>query len=196
MLIIKKGMELYMCNLIIFVSGNGSTLQNIIDNIENSNLNAKIALVVSDNPHAFALERAKQAGIPTYVIQSKSLETRDIELTNELAKYEIDLIVLAGYLKMIGPRLIENHTIINTHPSLLPAYGGKGMYGMNVHTAVVNAKERFSGVTVHYVTGEYDKGDIISQTKIELEKGETPESLSAKVQKVEKIQLIDVLKNF
>jgi len=185
-----------MCNLIIFVSGNGSTLQNIIDNIENSNLNAKIALVVSDNPHAFALERAKQAGIPTYVIQSKSLETRDIELTNELAKYEIDLIVLAGYLKMIGPRLIENHTIINTHPSLLPAYGGKGMYGMNVHTAVVNAKERFSGVTVHYVTGEYDKGDIISQTKIELEKGETPESLSAKVQKVEKIQLIDVLKNF
>ena len=97
---------------------------------------------------------------------------------------------------MIGPRLIENYTIINTHPSLLPAYGGKGMYGMNVHTAVVNAKEQYSGVTVHYVNGAYDEGNIISQVKIALEKDETPESLSTKVQAIEKKQLINVLKKF
>ena len=141
------------------------------------------------------MERAKSNNIPTYVITSKSPEERDVELAKELAKHKIDLIVLAGYLKMIGPRLIEEHTIINTHPSLLPAYGGKGMYGMKVHTAVVKAGEQYSGVTVHYVNGKYDEGAIISQSKVALDVGETPESLSQKVQEIEKIQLVNVIKN-
>jgi len=183
----------------------------IIDNINSGNLNARISLVVSDNPTAFALERAKQNDIPTYIIgcrgerlcspgstgsSTPTPEERDVELAEELRKYDVDLIVLAGYLKKIGNRLIDEYTIINTHPSLLPAYGGKGMYGMKVHTAVVNAKEDYSGPTVHYVNDKYDEGDIIAQTKVILEDGETPESLSAKVQAVEKIQLVEVIKKF
>jgi len=168
----------------------------IIDNIRSGKLNAKINLVVSDNPNAFALTRAKKYGIDTYVISSTSLEERDSELSHELAKYDIDLIVLAGYLKMIGPKLIEGYAIINTHPSLLPSYGGTGMYGMNVHTAVVSAKEKFSGATVHYVNSKYDEGDIISQVFVTLAENETPESLAAKVQEVEKVQLINIIKDF
>ena len=117
-------------------------------------------------------------------------------LENILKNHSIDLIVLVGYLKLIGNRLINNYTIINTHPSLLPKFGGKGMYGMNVHAAVVAAKEEFSGPTVHFVNCNYDEGNIISQTKVKLDKNETPESLSAKVQAAEKIQLIKVLNDF
>lgn len=176
--------------------GNGTTLQSIIDNIETGNLDAKINLVVSDNESAYALKRAQTHNIPTYIIKEKTLDKIDIELENILKNYDIDLIVLVGYLKLIGNRLINNYTIINTHPSLLPKFGGKGMYGMNVHTAVVEAKEEFSGPTVHFVNSNYDEGNIISQTKVKLVKNETPESLSKKVQDVEKVQLINVLKDF
>jgi len=176
--------------------GNGTTLQSVIDNIENGVLDAKINLVVSDNENAYALERAKKSNIPTYLIENKTTEEIDIELDNLLKNYEIDLIVLVGYLKLIGKRLVDNYTIINTHPSLLPKFGGKGMYGMNVHTAVVEAGEKISGPTVHFVNDKYDDGNIISQTIVELDEKETPESLSAKVQAAEKIQLIKVLKEF
>ena len=176
--------------------GNGTTLQSVIDNIENGVLDAKINLVVSDNEKAYALERAKKANIPTYIIKNKTTEEIDIELDNLLKNYNIDLIVLVGYLKLIGKRLVNNYTIINTHPSLLPKFGGKGMYGMNVHTAVVEAGEKISGPTVHYVNDKYDEGNIISQSIVELAKNETPESLSAKVQAAEKIQLTKVLKEF
>lgn len=113
-----------------------------------------------------------------------------------MSNYTVDLIVLAGYLKLIGNRLINKYTIINTHPSLLPKFGGKGMYGMNVHKAVIEANEEFSGPTVHFVNNYYDEGNIISQTQVKLSSNETPESLSKKVQEVEKIQLINVLKKF
>jgi len=176
--------------------GNGTTLQSVIDNIKNGILDAKINLVVSDNENAFALERAKKANIPTYIIKNKTTEKIDIELDSLLKKYEVDLIVLVGYLKLIGKRLVNNYTIINTHPSLLPKFGGKGMYGMNVHTAVVESGEKISGPTVHFVNDKYDEGNIISQTIVELAENETPESLSAKVQAAEKIQLVKVLKDF
>lgn len=159
-------------------------------------LKANISLVVSNNPNAYALKRAKDSNIPTYVINGNTKEEIDIELENVLDNYNIDLIVLAGYLKLIGDRLINKYTIINTHPSLLPKFGGKGMYGMNVHTAVVEAKEEFSGPTIHYVNNKYDEGNIISQTKVKLSSNETPESLAKKVQTVEKIQLVNVLKKF
>jgi len=171
-------------------------LQAIIDNIQDGTLNAKINLVVSDNKNAFALERAKKSNIPTYIINSKDKEEIDIELDSVLKNYEINLIVLAGYLKMIGSRLIEKYTIINTHPSLLPKFGGKGMFGMNVHKAVIEAGENISGPTIHFVNEKYDEGNIISQTEVKIEKGETPESLAKKVQDVEKVQLINVLKEF
>lgn len=153
-------------------------------------------MVVSNNPNAYALERAKNSNIPTYIISGKDKNEIDIELENVLDNYKVDLIVLAGYLKLIGNRLISKYTIINTHPSLLPKFGGKGMYGMNVHKAVIEAKEEFSGPTVHFVNSNYDEGNIISQAKIKLSNDETPESLAKKVQEVEKVQLINVLKKF
>ena len=171
-------------------------MQAIVDNIKSGNLDAKVNLVVSDNENAYVLKRAKENNIPFYIIKGKSCDEIDMELENVLKNYDIDLIVLVGYLKLIGKRLINKYTIINTHPSLLPKFGGKGMYGMNVHKAVVEAKEDFSGPTVHFVNDKYDEGNIISQTKVKLDKNETPESLSAKVQAVEKIQIINVLKNF
>lgn len=97
---------------------------------------------------------------------------------------------------MIGPNLLENYTIINTHPSLLPKYGGKGMHGMHVHEAVVAAHEKYTGATIHFVNHEYDKGTIISQTQVEVLPSDTPEIVSQKVQTAEKIQLIEVLNRF
>ncbi len=117
-----------MYNLVVFASGNGTTLQSIIDAIESKVLDAKINLVVSNNDKAYALQRAQDAKIETYIIKNKNSDDIDIELTEKLKKYKVDLIVLAGYLKLIGKNLISNYTIINTHPSLLPKFGGKGMY--------------------------------------------------------------------
>lgn len=176
--------------------GSGTTLQSIIDAISSGELDANINLVVSDNPNAYALERAKKSNINTYIINNKGFEERDIELANILENYNVDLIVLAGYLKMIGERLINKYRIINTHPSLLPKFGGNGMYGMKVHTAVWEAKEEFSGPTIHFVNNEYDKGNIITQTKIEIKETDSPEVISAKVQAIEKIQLVETLKRF
>ena len=185
-----------MLNLVVFASGNGSTLQAIIDAINNNELSATINLVVSNNKDAFALERAKNNNIDTYIISNKEFQSQDEELYEVLSNYKIDLIVLAGYLKMIGPKLLNKYTIINTHPSLLPKYGGKGMYGMKVHKAVVEAGEKISGVTLHYVNSEYDKGSIIAQTKVDVLPTDTAEDVSAKVQAVEKIQLVNELKKF
>lgn len=185
-----------MYHLVVFASGNGSTLQAIIDSIQSHELEAKIDLVVSDQPDAYALKRAETNHIETYVIQNKKLEARDLELSEVLSKYSINLIVLAGYLKMIGPHLLEQYTIINTHPSLLPKFGGKGMHGMHVHEAVVAAKEKYTGATLHFVNEEYDKGNIISQTKVEVLPSDTAETVSQKVQAAEKVQLIEVLKRF
>jgi len=157
-----------MYHLVVFASGNGSTLQAIIDSIHNHELEAQINLVVSDNPDCYALERAKNSNIPTYIIQNKDFEQRDLELSEVLAAYPINLIVLAGFLKMIGPNLLDKYKIINTHPSLLPKFGGKGMHGMHVHQAVIDSKEKQSGPTIHFVNQEYDKGAIISQTIVDV----------------------------
>ena len=185
-----------MYNLVVFFFCYGSTLQAIIDNINSGNLKANIQLVVSNNPNAFALSRAQNANIPTYIIKSKLPSEIDAELLDVLSHYDVDLIVLAGYLKLIGSGLINKYAIINTHPALLPKYGGKGMYGMNVHRAVINANETKSGVTLHYVNEKYDSGDIISQTVVDVFPDDTPEDLAARVQRAEKIQLINVLKEF
>ncbi len=183
-------------NLAVFASGSGTTLQAIINSIESKKLDAKISVVVSNKPDAYALQRAQKAGIPTYVISSKGKENIDNELFECLKNYEIDLIVLAGYLRMIGDKLLANYRIINTHPSLLPKFGGKGMHGMNVHQAVIDSKEKISGVTVHFVNNEYDRGNIIRQVEVEVLPDDDAETLSARVQVAEKIQLVQVLQDF
>jgi len=183
-------------NIVVFASGSGTTLQSIIDNINSGVLKSHILLVVSDRPNAYALTRAKENGINTYVIKSTGTDKVDEELVAALKPYDVDLIVLAGYLKLIGPKLIKNYTIINTHPALLPKFGGRGMYGMNVHRAVVAAKERHSGATLHFVNENYDEGDIIRQVKVAVAPTDTPEIVSQKVQTAEKIQLVEELHRF
>lgn len=186
-----------LCIILLFLHhGNGTTLQSVIDAIKNKILDAKIQLVVSDNKNAYALTRAKKANIDTYIIKNKTTIEIDQELSQKLKDYSIDLIVLAGYLKLIGNNLLNSYTIINTHPSLLPKFGGKGMYGMNVHKAVIESKEEYSGVTLHYVNNEYDKGNIIKQTKVKIEPTDTKETLASKIQAIEKVQLIEVLQEF
>lgn len=185
-----------MYHLVVFASGGGTTLQAIIDAIQNGILPCQIDLVVSNSSDAYALERAKNAGIETYIIQNKNVDKMDSELDLLLSNYKIDLIVLAGYLKKIGPKLVEKYTIINTHPSLIPKFCGKGMYGMKVHEAVVAAGEKISGATVHYVNNQYDEGDIICQTTIDVLPSDTAEDVAEKVKAAEKIQLIEVIRKF
>lgn len=182
--------------LVVFASGSGTTLQAIIDAIESKVLDSNIVLVVSDVPDVYALERAKNAGIDTYTIRSRKGSEMDAELEEVLGRYDIDLIVLAGYLRMVGPRLLSKYTIINTHPSLIPKYCGKGMHGMHVHQAIVDNKEKETGVTVHFVDEQYDHGTIIWQTKVPVYPSDTAEDVSERVQAAEKPQLVSVLRDF
>lgn len=179
--------------LAVLASGNGTTLQAIIDAIKDKKLDMEIKIVISNTDKAFALKRAEIEGINHYVL--KNYKDED-ELYNKLKESNIDLIVLAGYLKMIPKKVIRDFLIINTHPALLPKYGGKGMYGMNVHKLIIENHEKETGATLHFVNEEYDKGKIISQTKVKVYKKDTPQDVSDKVQKAEKIQLIKILKDF
>ena len=140
----KKELKRYA----VLASGNGTTLQAIIDAIKEKELDAEIKIVISNTSEAFALERAKKAKIKTYVL--KDYKDED-ELYNILKESDIDLVILAGYLKLIPINVIRDFTIINTHPALLPKYGGKGMYGMNVHRAIVENHEKETGATLHFV---------------------------------------------
>ena len=179
--------------LAILVSGNGTTLEAIIKAINNKKLDAEIKIVVSNTEKAYALQRAEKADINHYVL--KDYKDED-ELYNKLKEADVQLIVLAGYLKLLPLKVINNYTIINTHPALLPKYGGKGMYGMNVHKAIIENHEKETGATVHFVNEEYDKGKIISQIKVKVYEKDTPEDVSDRVQKAEKRQLIKVLQDF
>lgn len=183
-------------NIAVLASGSGTTLQAIINAIKDNTLNINISIVISDNKNSYALERARSFNIPTYILEKQTLESRDKELYEVLKKSNIDMILLAGYLKLIGPQVIDNFTVVNTHPSLLPKYGGKGMYGMYVHQAVVEHKESETGVTLHFVNQDYDKGKIIWQTRVPVYVEDTAEDVSQRVQLAEKAQLISTLKSF
>ena len=173
-----------MKRLSIFVSGNGTNLQRIAEYFA-SNPQVEIVNVVCNNPKAYAIERAKKLGIPVRIITKADFNSP--EFTQEMADLKLDLIVLAGFLWKIPAGLIQAYPrrIINIHPALLPKYGGKGFYGEHVHEAVVAAKEPFSGITIHYVNEIYDSGETILQAFTALEPGETPDSLAAKIHKLE-----------
>lgn len=172
-----------MKNLVVLVSGGGTNLQRIIDCTESGAIEAKVSLVVADR-ECFGLERAKNHHIPEVLISRGKDFCQKLE---QVIPENTDLIILAGFLSIINQDFIKKfkNKIINIHPSLLPQYGGKGMWGENVHRAVIEAGEKESGVTVHYVTEEIDGGEIILQQKISLEENETIESLSEKIHKVE-----------
>jgi phosphoribosylglycinamide formyltransferase 1 len=173
-------------NLVVFVSGSGSNLQAIINEIQKGNLQASVCGVLSDRSGIKALERAKRHDIPTRVLETHTISDSAAyvtELLNQLNRWAPDLIVLAGYLSKIPEEVIRQYEgqIINIHPSLLPKFGGKGFYGLKVHRAVLAAGETESGCTVHQVTEEYDDGPILQQKKVPVLPEDTPERLAARV---------------
>lgn len=171
--------------LAVLVSGRGSNLQAIIDAKKFS-----VSLVLSDKKEAKALSRAAKVNIPAFHVSKKD---RDLKILSYLKEHEIDLVVLAGYLKKVGDNILEEYEnrIINIHPSLLPKFGGVGMYGLNVHQAVLDNKENESGATVHYVTKEYDQGEIIVQERVAVLESDTAESLAKRVLEVEHRILVE-----
>lgn len=174
-----------MKNIAIFASGEGTNTQNIIDYFKTSDT-VNVSLVVSNKATANVLNRAKRAGIPTLVISRSDFYESDHTI-RALKAAHIDFIVLAGFLWMIPQNLIQAypHKMINIHPALLPKFGGKGMYGMHVHNAVIEAGETESGISIHYVNEHYDEGKIISQHRCNITKEDTPETVAAKIHQLE-----------
>lgn len=166
----------------ILVSGSGSNLQSIIDAVVAGDLKSEIVCVLSNKEEAYGLERARKHGIPAYFINPKE-EDYDTRVLDCLQKHGVDLVVLAGYLKIIDANMIETYKgrIINIHPSLLPKFGGKGYYGIKVHEAVIAAGEVESGATVHFVEVGIDTGEIILQDKVSVYKTDTPKDLQNRV---------------
>jgi formyltetrahydrofolate-dependent phosphoribosylglycinamide formyltransferase len=175
-----------MLNLGIFASGNGSNCQAIARAIDNGNLNASIRLIVSNQSDAGVLEFSRKKSIPHAHIASEQFEDKSEfyrHLIDVLSQHHVELIVLAGYMKKIGRPLIEAYPnkILNIHPALLPAFGGKGMFGHHVHEAVLAYGAKTTGVTVHLVDPEYDHGPIVMQKSIDVKPEDTPETLARRV---------------
>lgn len=171
-------------------SHRGTNMQSIIDACRQGRLAATPAVVISNNGDSPALDRAENEGIPAYHISSRTFpdsDDRDRAIRDTLRRHHVDLVVLAGYMKRLGPATLEAFSgrIINIHPALLPKYGGKGMYGDRVHEAVLEAGDAETGVTVHLVEGDYDSGRILAQKKVPVKSGDTVASLAARVLRVE-----------
>lgn len=170
--------------VIIFASGSGSNALKIFEYF-NNNQNIIIDSIYCNNPRASVINVFQKLSVKTVLFNKKELYKR--AFLEAIISTNPDLIVLAGFLLKIPEKMVSafENKIINIHPSLLPKYGGKGMYGLNIHKEVLLNKEKFSGLTIHYVNKEYDKGAVIFQKKIKINKEETPESLSSKVLKLE-----------
>lgn len=170
-----------MLKIAVLISGNGSNLQSIIDGCESGYINGIVKLVISNKGSAYGLERAKKHNIKTYV------ENEENKVISLLKEEDIDLIVLAGYLKIISPNFVEafRNKIINIHPSLIPAFCGEGYYGKKVHESVIDYGAKLSGATVHFVDEGADTGPIIMQKSVEVKVDDTPNSLAERVLSVE-----------
>jgi len=187
---VKQVQERILKNIAVFVSGGGTDLQSIIDAVQEGSLKVNISLVIGSKAGIYALERAKSVGIPVHVFCKNDYENlsamyEDVIFLLKLSK--IDYIVLAGYLSILSPNIINafEGRIINVHPALLPKFGGKGYYGMRVHEAVIASGEKISGATVHYVDEGTDTGKIISQGIVPVFPDDTPETLQKRVLELE-----------
>lgn len=185
-----------MIRIAVFVSGGGTNLQALLDA---DNPYGKIELVIASNSKAYAIERAKQAGIPALVFRRKALgDAYSQTLLSALADHQIDLIVLAGFLTILDEAVIAAYPgrIINIHPSLLPAFGGIGFYGIKVHQAALSRGVKVTGATVHYVNEIPDGGEIIAQLAVEVLPGDTPESLQQRVmEQAERVLLPPIVRD-
>lgn len=182
--------------LAVLASHAGTTLQAILDAIEARQLAAEVNLVISNNSNSGALARARNAGIETaHLSQARCGDTLDADIAQRLQDSGCDYVVLAGYMKRLGPQTLErfNERIINTHPSLLPRHGGQGMFGRRVHEAVLAAGDTETGASVHFVTGDYDTGPLLAQRTVDVLPGDTADDIEAKVRAVERPLLIETL---
>lgn len=177
-------------NIAVFASGLGSNVQAILTALEQGQLSGRVCAVISNNSNAGALDVARRNNIPAVHLSQSSFpsETKYVEhLFTTLIGFNVDFIALAGYMKKLPVPLIQRfrNRITNVHPALLPAFGGKGMYGIHVHEAVIASSAKISGATVHIVNEEYDQGPIVLQKAVEVLRNDTPESLAARVLKIE-----------
>ncbi|MFC3197458.1 phosphoribosylglycinamide formyltransferase [Parapedobacter deserti] len=179
----------------IFASGSGSNAQKIMEYFKYHDL-AEVALILSNNPDAYVLQRADNFEIPTHVFDRYAFYETD-EIPELLEKLNIDLVVLAGFLLLVPQNLLRKfpNKIINIHPALLPAYGGKGMYGDRVHQAVLNAGEEESGITIHFVNEHFDEGEVIYQARFRIEPGDTLEVIKFKGQQLEHQHYPKIIEN-
>lgn len=185
-------------NIGFFASHNGSNMQAVIDACKDSVLNANPVVVICNNGDSAAVARARKENIPYYILNTKnhpSSDDLDNVMLDALLRHETELIILAGYMKKIGENILDTFRgkIINIHPALLPKYGGKGMYGLHVHKAVLKAGEEETGVTIHLIDEDYDTGPIIAQTSLPVMKFDTAESLSKRVLEREHIFLVETI---
>ena len=184
----------------VFVSGEGTTLDALAELVSGDHLPVRIALVVADRPQAPAVERARRRGLPTLVHPSRGvdLERWSRDVSAELTARGVELVVLAGFLTILPPAFLERWRgrAVNVHPSLLPKYGGPGMYGARVHRAVLASGDRTTGATVHLVTGDVDGGPTLAQAPVEVVPGDTPATLRARLHPVEVKLLAEVLRRF
>ena len=167
-------------------SHGGTNVQAIVDACKRGDLNATPCVVISNNSRAGALERARREGIPSRHLSSRTHpvpEDLDRAILETLQEHGVSVVILAGYMKLLGPQTVSRYRghVLNTHPALLPKFGGRGMYGMRVHEAVLASGERTTGVTIHQVDEEYDRGPIVAQRKVPVRDGDTPESLQERV---------------
>ncbi|MDR1511219.1 MAG: phosphoribosylglycinamide formyltransferase [Endomicrobium sp.] len=189
----KEVLSLYDVKCLgVLVSGSGANLQSIIDSTNDGILKgfAKVVLVVSNNPNAYALERAKKGNIKSVCVERRNFEDEESfndVIFSELQNMKVDVVCLAGYLRLIGQKIVENYRnkILNIHPALLPKFGGKGMYGYHIHEAVVKSRDMISGATVHLVDENYDTGKIVIQKKIRIFSNYTPQDVAEKVSNIE-----------
>jgi phosphoribosylglycinamide formyltransferase 1 len=175
-------------NIAIFASGSGTNAQNIIEyfNKKNGERHIEVKAVLSNKAEAYVHERARKLGVPSYRFTPKELRESE-EVDNLLHKHSTDYIILAGFLVKIPDRIVDNfeNKIINIHPSLLPKFGGKGMYGDKVHKAVLESGEKESGITIHLVDKEYDSGTRLLQVKCDISPDDTPQTLAKKIHQLE-----------
>lgn len=172
-----------MLNIAVLVSGGGSNLQALIDAVEAGRINGRIVTVVSSKPGVFALERAAKHNIPATVIERKDNPDFDKQMVTHLNDNKVDLVVLAGFLSILGGETLKQYTgrIINVHPSLIPSFCGKGYYGLKVHQEALNYGVKVTGATVHFVNEVVDGGAIILQKAVDVLDGDTPETLQLRV---------------
>ena len=184
----------------VLASHGGTNLQSIIDACKEGRLDASVSVVISNNSSSMALERARREDIPDYHVSSKTHplpEEQDGAIVAALEKHRVDLVILAGYMKLLGPRVLSRYRnrILNSHPALLPKFGGKRMYGSLVHEAVLAAKENVTGVTIHLVDEVYDHGPIVAQCQVPVDEGDTVESLMDRVQRRERLLWVETLQS-